>query len=116
MPHRLNRCMTGRYREHRRVESAMNGAAAHPLGARPMMPPAPPHGPGSEGALPTQSVFRGQAKGRSLVSGLSVKIAHATIDAFFVLMSGVSIFWLRFGAAYAGFDLFASLFGRTHLS
>jgi len=53
------------------------------------------------------------------VQGLSVQIAYATIDALFVFMSGVSIFWLRFGAARpfgAGHALFAGMFGRTHLS
>jgi exopolysaccharide biosynthesis polyprenyl glycosylphosphotransferase len=47
-----------------------------------------------------------------------VQIGYATIDAFFVLISGVSIFWLRFGVGTpfgARYELFASLFGRMHL-
>ncbi len=97
----------------------MNGTAAHSFGAGPLMQKAPPQGRVTEGPLPTQPIFRGQAKGRSLVHGLPVQIAYATIDAFLVFMSGLSIFWLRFGGAHpfgGGYALFASLFGRTHVS
>ena len=84
-----------------------------------MMGEAPPPDLVTEGMLPPQPVFRGQAKGRSLVHGLPVQIAYATIDAVFVLISGVSIFWLRFGVGHpfgAQYGLFASSFGRTHLN
>ena len=97
----------------------MSGTTARPSAAAPMTGAAPPHDFVTEGMLPPQSVFRGQVKGRSLVRGLPVQIAYATIDAFFVLISGVSIFWLRFGVASpfgARYELFATLFGRTHLS
>jgi exopolysaccharide biosynthesis polyprenyl glycosylphosphotransferase len=78
-----------------------------------------PHDLVTEGMLAAQPVSRVQAKGRSLAHGLSVQIAYATTDAFFVLITGISIFWLRFAAAYpfrAQYELFASLFGRTNLS
>jgi exopolysaccharide biosynthesis polyprenyl glycosylphosphotransferase len=79
----------------------------------------PPHDLLGEGMFPPQPVSRVQAKGRSLVHGLPVQIAYATIDAFLVLIGGVAIFWLRWGAAYpfaAQYGIFTSLFGRTQLS
>jgi len=97
----------------------MNDTAARPSAAAPMTGQARPHDLVTEGMLPPQPVFRGQAKGRSLMHGLSVQIAYATIDAFFVLISGVSIFWLRFGVGRpfgARYELFASSFGRTHVN
>jgi exopolysaccharide biosynthesis polyprenyl glycosylphosphotransferase len=70
----------------------------------------------TEGMLPPQSVFRGQAKGRSLVHGLPAQIAYATIDVVFVFISGVSVFWLRFGVGHPLGALFVGSFGRTHLN
>jgi len=96
----------------------MNGTAARPSAAAPMTGQAPPHDLVPEGMLPPQPVFRGQVKGRSLVHGLPVQITYATIDAFLVFISGVSIFWLRFGAGRpfgARYELFTSSFGRTHV-
>ena len=97
----------------------MKGTAGRPSAVAPMTGQVPPHDLVTEGMLPPQSVFRGQAKGRSLVHGLPVQITYATIDAFFVLVSGVSIFWLRFGVGRrfgARYELFASPFGRTHVN
>src|SRR5208337_3576153 len=102
-----------------REETAMKGTAGRPSAVAPMTGQVPPHDLVTEGMLPPQSVFRGQAKGRSLVHGLPVQITYATIDAFFVLVSGVSIFWLRFGVGRrfgARYELFASPFGRTHVN
>jgi exopolysaccharide biosynthesis polyprenyl glycosylphosphotransferase len=48
-----------------------------------------------------------------------VQITYATTDALFVLITGVSIFWLRFGVAQplgTRLAFFSSLFGRTQLS
>jgi exopolysaccharide biosynthesis polyprenyl glycosylphosphotransferase len=95
----------------------MKGAAQRPFAAAPMKGQAPPPDLVAEGMLP--AVFRVQAKGRSLVHGLPVQIALAATDAFLVVITGVSIFWLRFAAAYpfrAQYGLFAGLFGRTNLS
>jgi exopolysaccharide biosynthesis polyprenyl glycosylphosphotransferase len=97
----------------------MNGTGARPSPAAPMKGQAPPHDLVTEGMLPPPPVFRVRAKGRSLVHGLPAQIACAATDAFFVLVTGVSIFWLRFGATHpfsANYALFASLFGRTQLS
>jgi exopolysaccharide biosynthesis polyprenyl glycosylphosphotransferase len=97
----------------------MNGTAQRPSAAAPTKGEAPPPDLLTEGMPPPQPVFRAQAKGRSLVHGLPVQIAYAATDAFFVLITGVTIFWLRFGLRYpfgAQYGLFASLFGRTNLS
>jgi exopolysaccharide biosynthesis polyprenyl glycosylphosphotransferase len=97
----------------------MNGTAARRSAATPMTGEAPLHDLVTEGALPPQSVFRGQGKGRSLVHGLPVQLAYATIDTFFVLISGAIIFWMRFGVRHPlGTQrvLFESLSGRTYLS
>jgi exopolysaccharide biosynthesis polyprenyl glycosylphosphotransferase len=97
----------------------MNGMPARPAAAAQAKGESPPHDLVSEGMLSPQPVSRVQAKGRSLVHGLGVQIAYASIDAFFVLITGLSIFWLRFGVRYpfgAQYGLLASLFGRTNLS
>jgi len=99
--------------------TAMKGTAARPSAAASMKGQVPPPDLVTEGMLPAQPGFRVQAKGRSLAHGLPAQIAYATTDAIFVLIIGVSIFWLRFAVAYpfrAQYELFASLFGRTNLS
>jgi exopolysaccharide biosynthesis polyprenyl glycosylphosphotransferase len=97
----------------------MNGAAARRSSAAPITGEVPPHDLVIEGTLPPQPAFRGQGKGRSLVHGLPVQIAYATIDAFLVLISGVIIFCARFGVAHPlGTQrvLFENLSGRMYLS
>jgi exopolysaccharide biosynthesis polyprenyl glycosylphosphotransferase len=97
----------------------MNGTATRRSTSAPMTVGTPPHDLVTEGALPPQSVFRGRGKGQSLAHGLPVQIAYATIDVFFVLMSGAIIFWMRFGVAYpsgAQGVFFESLAGRAYLS
>jgi exopolysaccharide biosynthesis polyprenyl glycosylphosphotransferase len=97
----------------------MNVTAARRAAVPPTTGEAPPHDSVTEGPFPPQSVFRGQGKGRSLVRGLPVQIAYATIDISFVLVSSVIVFWMRFGATHP-FGLqrvvFESSFGRTYLS
>ena len=97
----------------------MNGTATRRSAAAPMTGEAPPHDLVTEDALPPQSVFRGQSKGRSLAHGLPVQMTYAAIDIFFVLISGAIIFWMRFGVAYPSSTqrvLFEGLAGRTYLS
>jgi exopolysaccharide biosynthesis polyprenyl glycosylphosphotransferase len=80
---------------------------------------APPPDFVTEGKSPAPPVFRGLAKGRGLVHDLLVQIASAATDALLVLITGITIFWLRFAASYplsAQLGLFDGLFGRTNLS
>ena len=80
---------------------------------------ASPYDRAPQGMVPPRAVPRGPTRGRSLVHGLPVQVAYATIDACFVIISGVSILWLRFGLTQplgSPYKLFATVFGLTHLS
>jgi exopolysaccharide biosynthesis polyprenyl glycosylphosphotransferase len=97
----------------------MNGTAARRSAAASMTGEAPLPDLVTEAALQPQSVSRGQGKGRSLVHGLPVQLVYATIDTFFVLMSGGIIFWMRFGVAHplgTQHVFFEGLSGRVYIS
>jgi exopolysaccharide biosynthesis polyprenyl glycosylphosphotransferase len=100
----------------------MNGSAARRSPSTTRVADGPPPELFTEGVLPVQVVPNGRVRGRSLVRGLSVQIAYATIDATLVCLVGWLTVWFRFvmgvpfaaqrllfdqvvGQAYAGFFL-----------
>ena len=100
----------------------MNGTAARRSSSTTRVVDVPPPELFTEGVLPVRVLPNGRVRGRSLVRGLSVQIAYATIDATLVCLVGGLAVWFRFvmglpftaqhllfdqlaGQAYAGFFL-----------
>src|SRR5258708_5225487 len=74
----------------------MNGTAARRSRSTTKVAGAPPPELFTAGVLPVQPVPNGRVRGRSLVRGLSVQIAYATIDATLVCLVGAFVVWSRF--------------------
>ena len=75
----------------------MNGTAARRSISAPVLEELSPEQVFSESVLEGPLPIRGRSRGKSLVRGLSVQIAYATIDAVLVCVIGVAVLWLRFG-------------------
>ena len=75
----------------------MNGTAARRASSTQKVMDAPPQELFTEGLLQAQVFTKVRGNGRSLVHGLPVQIAYATIDATLVCLIGVFVVWCRFG-------------------
>jgi exopolysaccharide biosynthesis polyprenyl glycosylphosphotransferase len=78
----------------------MSGTAARRSPSAPSVMGAPPKELVTEGVLPPHALPNGLARGRSLVRGLHVQIAYATIDATLVCLIGGLVVWLRFAVGF----------------
>lgn len=76
----------------------MNGAATRRSPEPPVIDLALPEEYATDAGLPSDTRARTPGRGRTMVHGLSVQVAYALIDTFFVCLGGALVIWIRFRA------------------